>query len=347
MFAFFRFITTISFLLCVVVALLIVWSMQFAIGQQAGTPHCIAIITPATPVIDIAESGSSPYFSAVFKELRRLGHIEGQNLVVNRYSAEGHGHEDRYPAIAREAVSRKCDVILGVSSRVVAQLKEATKTIPIVGTMADPVTYGIVSNLARPGGNITGASVDAGLEIWGKRLALVKEAVPHLSKVGFLATRLVWDSPAGKAVLDAARELGVQIVGPPLVNTTPGEFERIFAEWSHEGIDGVILSDQSEFGVPANAQIVGNLATNARLPLISPYKATVEHGGLMAYAYDLEEQATQNARQIDQILKGIKPGDIPIYQGTKFKLVINLKIAKALGLSIPQSVLLRADEVIE
>jgi putative ABC transport system substrate-binding protein len=238
-------------------------------------------------------------------------------------------------------------VILGASTRVVARLKEATNTIPIVRAMGAPVAYGIVSNLARPGGNITGVSSDAGLEIWAKRLALVKDVIPHLSKVGFLATRLLWDSPTAKAVLDAARELGVQIVGPPLVNTTPGEFERVFAEWSYVGIDGVILSDQAEYSLPANAQIVGNLAKNARLPLISSFKATVEYGGLMAYAYDLEEQATQNARQIDQILKGVKPGDIPIYQATKFKLVINLKIAEALGLTIPQSILLRADEVIE
>ena len=186
MFAFFRFITTISFFLCLVVTQLIVWSMQFAIGQEAGKPHCIAIIHPSTPVIEIAESSSSgQYFPALFKELRRLGYIEGQNLVVNRYSAEG--HEDRHPALAREAVSRKCDVILGLASRVVARLKEATNTIPIVGTTPDPVAFGIVSNLARPGGNITGMSTDVGLEIWGKRLALFKEAVPHLSKVGFLA----------------------------------------------------------------------------------------------------------------------------------------------------------------
>jgi ABC-type uncharacterized transport system substrate-binding protein len=344
MFAIFRFITTISFSLCLVVTLLIVWS-QFAIGQQAGKPHCVAIITPSTPLIEMTESGSSPYIRALFKELRRLGYIEGQNLVVNRYSAEG--HEDRHPALAREAVSRKCDVILGLASRVVARLKEATNTIPIVGATPDPVAFGIVSNLARPGGNITGVSTDVALEIWGKRLALIKEAVPHLSKVGFLATPRVWDSPSGNAVLDAARELGVQIVGPPVVNATRGEFERIFAEWSREGIDGVIMSDQAEFNVPANAQIVGNLAKNARLPLISPYRATLEHGGLLAYAWDLDEVATQNARQIDQILKGVKPGDIPIYQLTKFKLFINLKIAEALGLSTPQSILRRADEVIE
>ena len=344
MLAFFRVITTISFFLCLVVTLLIVWS-QFAIGQEAGKAHCIAIIVPTVPVSEIAESGSSPYFRALFKELRRLGYIEGQNLVVNRYSAEG--HEDRYPALARQAVSQKCDVILGASNRLVARLKEATNTIPIVGAMGDPVAYGTVSNLARPGGNITGTSSDAGLEVMGKRLALLKEAVPHLSKVGYLATRLVWDGIQGKAVLDAARELGVQIVGPPLLDTTRGEFERIFAEWSHEGIDGVILSDQSEHAVSPNAQIVGNLAKNARLPLISSHKVTVEHGGLMAYAFDVEEQATQNARQIDQILKGAKPGDIPFYQATKFKLVINLKVAEALGLTIPQSLLLRADEVIE
>jgi len=157
-------------------------------------------------------------------------------LVVSRYTAEG--DEDRFAAIAHEAVAQKPDMIFGGSTRLVARLKEATSTIPIVAAMGDPVTAGVASNLARPGGNVTGVSIDAGLEIWGKRLALLKEVVPHLSKVGFLATRLLWDNPTAKAVLDAAKGLGLQIVGPPLVNTTPGEFERVFAEWSHQGIQG-------------------------------------------------------------------------------------------------------------
>jgi putative ABC transport system substrate-binding protein len=202
-----------------VTCLLLVWSMQFAIGQQAGKAYRIAIVAPAAsvPIVEIAESGL-PFWRTFFKELRRLGYIEGQNLVVSRYTAEG--HEDRFAAIAHEAVTQKPDMIYGISLRLVARLKEATTTIPIVVAMSDPLADGIVSNLARPGGNITGVNADAGLEVWGKRLALLKEAVPHLSKVGFLATRLVWDVSSGKAVLDAAKELGFQIVGPSLVSPT-------------------------------------------------------------------------------------------------------------------------------
>jgi putative ABC transport system substrate-binding protein len=209
------------------------------------------------------------------------------------------------------------------------------------------VAWEIVSNLARPGGNITGFADMVGPEITAKRLALLKEAVPHLSKVGFLATPLIWGNTDGKIALDAAKELGFQVVGPPLVSFTKAEIERVFAVWSQQGIDGVMLSDQAEQYASANAQIVANLATKARLPLISAYRVTIEHGGLMAYVADLEEVATQIARQIDQILKGAKPGDIPFYQSTKFLLIINLKVAKALDIAIPASLLARADELIE
>ena len=323
--------------------LLLVWSMQFAIGQQAGKTYRIAFIGLSRPIDEMTESSSHPFVRPFFKELRRLGYIEGQNLVVSRYTAEG--DEDRFAAIAHEAVAQKPDMIF--SAGLVARLKEATSTIPIVTSVSDPVAGGIVSNLARPGGNVTGVSIDAGAEIWGKRLALLKEVVPHLSKVGFLATPRIWDSFEGKTVLDAAKGLGLQIVGPPLVSTSKGEFERVFAEWSQQGIDGVMLSDQGEHVNPANAEIVANLATKARLPLISSYRITAEHGGLMAYAHDHEEMARQIARQIDQILKGVKPGDIPFYQPIRFPLIINLKTAKALGLTIPPSLLARVDEVIE
>jgi putative ABC transport system substrate-binding protein len=126
-----------------------------------------------------------------------------------------------------------------------------------------------------------------------------------------------------------------------------GEIERVFTDWSQQGIDGVLLSDQSEQNASANAQIVANQATEARLPLISAFRVTLEHGGLMGYVYDVKEIATQNARQIDQILNGTKPGDIPFYVGTRFLLIINLKTAKSLGLTIPPTLIARADEVIE
>jgi len=185
-----------GFLTC----LLLLWSMQFAISQQPGKTYRIAIVFPTIPIVEIAESSSNPFIRPFFKELRRLGYIEGQNLVVSRYTAEG--DEDRFAAIAHEAVAQKPDMIFGGSTRLVARLKEATSTIPIVAAMGDPVAGGIVSNLARPGGNVTVVSIDAGPEIWGKRLAFLKEAVPHLSKVGFLATPLIWDSVEGKTVLE-------------------------------------------------------------------------------------------------------------------------------------------------
>ena len=214
---------------------------------KAAKTHRIAIVHPSVPVSEMNESGDHPYYPALFKELRRLGYVEGKNLIVARYSAEG--REDRYPELCREVVGTKPDVIVTSASRLVLSFKAATHTIPVVASMADPVPSGIVTSIARPGGNITGVSVEAGLEIWGKRLQVLREAVPAASKVGFLGSRQIWDLPGGgqvAATREAAAQVGITLLGPPLESLQEGEYRRVVGAMARERVDGIIVGDQLE-----------------------------------------------------------------------------------------------------
>jgi putative tryptophan/tyrosine transport system substrate-binding protein len=212
--------------------------------------------------------------------------------------------------------------------------------------MADPVAFGIVPNLARPGGNITGISVDAGLEIWAKRLQILREVVPTAAKVGYLTPRPSWDLAQGRAVQEAARGLGISLSGPPLdqpIQET--EYRRVLGVMSHERLDGLIVSDIADNFT--YRRLIVRLAEAAQLPTVYPYRTYFEEGGLMVYGSDVAALFRLVASYIDQILRGAKPGEIPIYLESKFELLINLKAAKALGLAVPTSLLVRADEVIE
>jgi putative ABC transport system substrate-binding protein len=314
-------------------------------AQQAGKVYRIAIAHPSYPVSEMNEaSGRLPWFPAFFKELRRLGYVEGQNLRVERYSAEG--RTAQYADFAREVVGLRPDVILTGKNDMILFLKAATPTIPIVGIAADPVGADIVPSLARPGGNVTGVSVDAGLEVWGKRLELLKEVVPHLSRVGFLGDRVQWESFFRPALENAARRAGLSFVGPLLQGPLQEpEYRRVILAIADAGAEALLASDQSEN--ITNRWLISELATAARLPAMYAYPELASSGGLMAYGVELSEVYRGAAGQIDQILRGINPGEIPFQQATKFLFVINLKTAKSLGIDIPQSILLRADEVIE
>jgi putative ABC transport system substrate-binding protein len=313
-------------------------------AQQSEKVYHIAIVHPSAAVADLSETGT-PRFVAFFKELRRLGYVEGQNIVVERYS--GAGRTEHYSELASEVVGQKPDLILTIRSRMVQHFKAATATIPVIGLMADPVPMGIVDSLARPGGNITGICTDSGPEVIGKRLELLREAVPRMSKAGFLASRRVWEGPFGIAALQpAAERIGISIIGPPLEGALrEAEYRRVFDVLRQSRPDAVIVGDQAEN--LTNARLIAELAAMSRLPTIYTYREQVDAGGLMAYAPDLLDIYRRAAGYVDQILKGAKPGEVPIYLADRFELVVNVKAAKAIGLTIPPSLLMRADEVIE
>jgi putative ABC transport system substrate-binding protein len=311
-------------------------------AQQPATRHRIAIFHPAIPTTLLTETGGSAW-RFFFAELRRLGYVEGENLIIERYSAEG--HHERYADLAREIVTRNPDVIVTGTNPVVAVFMAATSTIPIVAFMLDPLHAGLVTSLGRPGGNLTGISFDAGIEIWGKRLQMLKEAIPSTAKAAFLGMREGWEGSSGQVLRDAGGRLGISLVFMLPQQGTPSEIESVFAAMEQQRPDVVLVSGEGD--LYAHRQLIVDLIEKNRLPAIYPYRDYVEAGGLMAYAPDLAELLRRMADDVHQILKGAKPGDIPIYQPTKLELLINLKTAKALGLAVPPTLLARADEVIE
>ncbi len=312
-------------------------------AQQPAKMKRIAFVRPAGPVSEVSVSGS-PYYRAFFEELSRLGYVEGQNLGVERYSGEG--RPDRYAELARDVVNTHPDLIIAVAARLSLDFKTATTTIPIVSLINDPIALGLVPSIARPGGNITGVTISGGLELIGKRMGLLVEAMPKLSTVSYLVSRPYWEDPRGAAAREAAKQAGVSLKAALLGSAfDEAEYQRVFRSMEQDRADAVMVSDEAEH-TPNRATIV-ELAAKGRIPTIYSYREFVEVGGLMAYSIDLADMYRRLANLIDKILRGANPGDIPFYQPTKFELSINLKTAKALGLEMPAMLLGRADEVIE
>ena len=312
-------------------------------AQQPAKMKRIAFVSPAAKVSEISVSGR-PYYRAFFEELSRLGYVEGQNLGVERYSGEG--RPERYAELARDVVNTHPDLILAVAARLSLDFKMATTTIPIVTLIIDPIAMGLVASIARPGGNITGVTIAAGLELIGKRMGLLVEAMPKLSTVGYLVSRPYWEDPRGAAAREAAKRAGISLKAALLGNAfNEAEYQRVFRSMEQDRADALMVSDENEH-LTYRATIV-ELAAKGRIPAIYALREFVEVGGLMAYSIDLADIYRRVANLIDKILRGANPGDIPFYQPTKFELSINLKTAKALGLEIPAMLLARADEVIE
>jgi putative tryptophan/tyrosine transport system substrate-binding protein len=311
-------------------------------GQQPQKQRRLAFVHSGIPADSLTESGGPFWVRRFHESLRGLGDVEGQNLVIERYSAEG--HSDRFAALAAEVVSRKPDVILTNFNDLVKTFMAATTAIPIVAVVGDPIAGGLVTNLARPGGNLTGVSINAGIEIYGKRLQILKEATPSASRIGNLVSG-GWDDGRSAPLGEVAQrlKLTVMLLMMPVVNDP--QLQRIFADMAQQGIDAAIIDEGGSF-LAQRAAVVG-LAEKYRLPMIYPYRDYVEEGGLIAFAPDLGELAERMASDVHQIFNGAKPGDIPFYQPSKFQLIINLKTAKAMSLDIPATLLARADEVIE
>jgi putative ABC transport system substrate-binding protein len=310
-------------------------------AQERVTQRRIAIVIPAGPVASIDDPGRL-FYRAFWEELRRLGDVEGKNLTVERYSGEG--RPEGYADLAREVVRRNPYLIVAGTNPIALAARAASGTIPIVWIGGDPIRDGLATSLAHPGGNITGVSVYVGVEIWGKRLQILKEAVPSASKVAFLEIRT--DSAANEGQLrEAGQRLGISVIDMPLQESTPSEYRRVFSEIAQERPDAMIVS--SDGALVPYRQLIVELAEKSRLPAMYPWGYYTEVGGLMAYESDLRELGRCMADDVHKIFNGAKPGDIPIYQPTKFEFVINLKAAKALGLTLPPGLLASADEVIE
>jgi len=274
--------------------------------------------------------------------LRALGYVEGKNLTIEFRRAET---VEKLQEAAAELVRMNVDVIFAPSSTETERAKQATKTIPIVfATNADPVGLGHVASLPRPGGNITGLTVTQ-TEFTEKGMEILKETVPHATRFGVLWTPT---APSGPLTLQAAeaagRKLGVQIEGVSVLSVA--DFGGGFATMARDLVD-VVLIHGSALTARHNPPLLAELALKHRLPSMFQVRYNVEAGGLMSYAPDLLDLTRRSATYIDKILKGAKPADLPVEQASRYQLVINLKTAAALGLTIPPSILARADEVIE
>jgi len=306
-------------------------------AQQAGKVYRIGVLYTTTPrEVDHVNK-------ALGDGLRQLGYIEGKHFFMERRFADG--REERLPALATELVRLKVDVIVTGSNSVIAAVKNATATIPVVMAVSrDPVGAGFIASLARPGANITGLANDPSPEIQGKNLEFLREAAPRISRVA-----LLWNPiPPGadiyrKAVEATARKIGV--ASRTLDVRTREELEGAFGTMVRDRAEGlVVLQDPVLFS--ARAEIV-RLATTHRLPGVYAQSEFVDIGGLMSYGVNIAAQFRRAAVYVDRILKGATPADLAVEQPAQFELVINVKTAKALNLTIPPSLLARADQVIE
>jgi putative ABC transport system substrate-binding protein len=306
-----------------------------AAAQQAGKVPRIGFLFYGSP-------GPSPEVEAFRQGLRELGYVEGQNIAIDYRFASG--QVERLPELAAELVRLKVDVIVTPTTPASLAAKQATSTIPIVfAGVADAVGAGLITSFARPGGNITGlASISA--ELGGKRLELLKEVVPKASRVAVLY------NPADRSNVLALRVLqesapALRLTLQPLEVRGPGEFEGAFVAMTRErahalfGAAGVLTFE--------HRKVLVDLTAKSRIPAMWGHRQFVDAGGLMSYAVNWYDQLRRTATYVDKILNGAKPADLPVEQPTKFELVINLKAAKALGLTIPPSLLQRADEVIQ
>ncbi|WP_036049953.1 ABC transporter substrate-binding protein [Bradyrhizobium sp. Tv2a-2] len=321
----------------------VAWPLAAA-AQQGSNKKRIAIFIPSELSAAWHEHSENKYSRAFFAELRRLGQIEGQNLTAENYGREQNTSGPE--ALATEIVRSNPDVIL-VNGPGAFFFKKLTSRIPIVAIAADPVREGLAESLAHPGGNITGVSIDAGPSIHGKRIALLREMFPAISKLGLLALRIQYNGLAtGSPIPAAAEAAGLPIAVSLLeIGAREEDWRAAVESLTRDGANAVMVVDSPE--TFQNSTLIAKLLADTNLPSIFGVAESVEAGGLMAYSFDLIELYKRAANDIDAILRGAKAGDIPFYQATKFDLSINLKTAKQLGLSVPSALAASADKVIE
>jgi putative tryptophan/tyrosine transport system substrate-binding protein len=303
-------------------------------GQETPKVRRVGYLTPSS----IADKAGVAVFDAFRLKLQDLGYVEGKNLALDVRRAEG--DYARVPALADEVVSSTPDVIVGISANVVAALHRATSSIPIVmGISGDPVASGFVKSLAEPGGNITGV-YNQSLELTAKSIELLHEAVPNAKRIAILRSSNVGHESMVKEANTGAGKLGLVVV--PVMARTPADLSEAFGTMHQSNCDAlIVLAD------PRLDRKIVELADQWRLPALYQYTEFVNMGGLLSYSVDLTEQFRLIALFVARILKNARPAELPVEQPTNFRLTINLKTAKALGLDISPSLLARADEVIE
>ena len=303
-----------------------------AAGAQPAKVARIGYLSP------LSASADSTHSEAFRQGLRDLGYVEGRNAVIEARYADG--KFARLPDLAAEIVRLKVDVIVAAPTPAIRAAQQATRTIPIVMAFSgDPVGEGFVAGLARPGGNITGLSATVA-EMAAKRVEFLKAIVPKMSRVAFLSNAAtVRQAVSGTEA--AGQTLGVQV--STVLVRNPSELDDAFSTLKNAHVGGLIV----DLTLQEHSRQIVDLALKSRLPTVSGPREFVEAGGLMAYGPHFSDLFRRAATYVDKILKGAKPADLPVEQPTKFELVINLRTAKALGLTIPQSLLVRADEVIQ
>jgi putative ABC transport system substrate-binding protein len=303
-------------------------------AQQAEKTLAIGYLSPAAP--------RNPLDDVFERSLEALGWVEGRNIrIERRYSG---GRTDTLPPLATELAGLNVDVFVAWSPPGALAAKRAASQRPVVFlAVGDPIAFGLVSNLARPSGNVTGISFDAALEMYPKGLQLLAEAVPALRRVALLAASGARTEVGRQMMMTAAKELNLEL--QEVVVASAAELEVAVRSARDQGAQALYIWP-SGLTLLSGTHLAA-LALSFRLPSIHPFREGAVAGGLLSYAPSLTDIAKRGARYVDRILRGAKPGDLPIEQPTKFELVINLKTANALGLTLPQSLLLRADQVIE
>lgn len=315
----------------------------FVRAQETAKRRRMAFVHSAIPADELTETAGPFWVRRFFAALRGLGYVEGRDLVVERFSADG--RVDRFAPLAQAVVARNPDVIVTNLNGLVQAFKTATTMIPIVAIIGDPVRSGLVQSMARPGGNLTGVSSDVGVEFYAKAMETLKEAIPSAAKVGYLTSSSQWGGVLEQTLRNAAPPLGItlSVINPPDVREQT--FRRAFEDMARQKLDAVMISPEGNF--LAHRTLLIDLARQHRLPAMYPYREYAELGGLIAYSPDLGELAQRLADDVSQVFGGTSPSTIPIYQATKIELVVNVGTAKALGLSIPPTLLARADALIE
>jgi putative ABC transport system substrate-binding protein len=310
-------------------------------SQQA--PKRLAVFDPSEASADLRPETEQRYFKAFFNELRRLGHVANQNLVVEAYGSEQNTSGPE--AMAADVIRGKPDLVYAIGPGAALFGKRAT-TIPIVAMTGDPVALGIADSLSHPGQNFTGASIDTGPSIHGKRMELLREISPPLSKLGCLLLRIQLDGVAGPAIRANAQRLGLPIAVALLeFGAKEADYRRAIEALADQGANGLMVVDSPE--TFRNSRLIAALAAEAKLPSIGAFREYVEAGGLMAYSFDLTDLSKRCASDVDQIFRGAIPGNIPFYQTSKFELSVNLATASRLRLPVPAPLAASADLTVE